>query len=105
MRAFQNGGSGNVTIVTRSSNWPFGSSTTSSQVIYGPPLNGGAPLPGTTKADYDRADQYLHALAAKSGGRLYEANDSTQLSEAFTRIAQELRWQYSIGYYPKGATE
>ncbi len=105
MRAFQNGGSGNVTVVTRSSNWPFGSSTTSSQVIYGPPLNGGAPLPGTTKADYDRADQYLHALATKSGGRLYEANDSTQLSQAFTRIAQELRWQYSIGYYPKGATE
>ena len=105
MRAFQNGGSGNVTVVTRSSNWPFGSSTTSSQVIYGPPLNGGAPLPGTTKADYDRADQYLHALAAKSGGRLYEANDSRQLSDAFTRIAQELRWQYSIGYYPKGATE
>ncbi len=105
MRAFQNGGSGNVTVVTRSTNWPFGSSTTSSQVVYGPLLNGGAPLPGTTKAEYDRADQYLHVLAAKSGGRLYEANDSTQLSEAFTRIAQELRWQYSIGYYPKGATE
>jgi len=104
MRAFQNGGNGNVTIVTRSSNWPFGSSTTT-QTIYGPPLNGGAPLPGTTKADYDRADQYLHALADKSGGRLYQANDTTQLSEAFTRIAQELRWQYSIGYYPKAATE
>jgi len=104
MRAFQNGGNGNVTIVTRSSNWPFGSSTTT-QTIYGPPLNGGAPLPGTTKADYDRADQYLHALADKSGGRLYQANDTTQLSDAFTRIAQELRWQYSIGYYPKAATE
>jgi hypothetical protein len=74
-------------------------------VIYGPPLNGGAPLPGTTKADYERADQYLHALADKSGGRLYQANDTTQLSDAFTRIAQELRWQYSIGYYPKAATE
>jgi VWFA-related protein len=104
MRAFQNGGNGNVTIVTRSSNWPFGSSTTT-QTIYGPPLNGGAPMPGTTKADYDRADQYLHALAEKSGGRLYEANDPAHLSEAFTRIAQELRWQYSIGYYPKVATE
>jgi VWFA-related protein len=105
MRAFQNGGNGNVTIVTRSGNWPFGSSTTTTQVINGPPLNGGAPLPGTTKADYDRADQYLHALADKSGGRLYQANDTTQLSDAFTRIAQELRWQYSIGYYPKAATE
>ena len=104
MRAFQNGGNGNVTIVTRSSNWPFGSRTTTSQVIYGPPINGGAPLPGTTQADYDRADQYLRALADQSGGRLYQANDSAQLSEAFTRIAQELRWQYSIGYYPKAAT-
>lgn len=104
MRAYQNAGSGTVTIVTRSSNWPFGSRTTT-QVINGPPLNGGAPLPGTTKADYDRADQYLHALADKSGGRLYQANHLAQLSEAFTRIAEELRWQYSIGYYPKTATE
>ncbi len=104
MRAYQNAGSGNVIIVTRSSNWPFGSRTTT-QTIYGPPINGGVPLPGTTKADYDRADQYLHALADKSGGRLYQANDTAQLSEAFTRIAQELRWQYSIGYYPKAATD
>ena len=104
MRAFQNGG-GNVTVVTQSGGWPFGSRTTTSQVIYGSPGNGGAPLPGTTKADYDRANEYLHALAAKSGGRLYQANDLAQLSEAFTRIAQELRWQYSIGYYPKAAAE
>jgi VWFA-related protein len=104
MRAYQNAGNGNVTIVTRSSNWPFGSRTTT-QTIYGPPINGGVPLPGTTKADYDRADQYLHALADKSGGRLYQANDTAQLSEAFKSIAQELRWQYSIGYYPKAATD
>jgi len=105
MRAFQNAGRGNVTVVTRSSNWPFGSQTTTSRVIYGPSINGGAPLPGSTQADYDRADQYLHALADMSGGRLYRANDREELSEAFTRIAQELRWQYSIGYYPKAATD
>ena len=104
MRAFQNGGNGTVTVVTRSSNWPFGSRTTT-QTIPGPQINGGAPIPGTTKADYDRGDQYLHSLAQKSGGRLYSANDTTQLSEAFTRIAQELRWQYSIGYYPKAGTD
>jgi VWFA-related protein len=104
MRAYQNAGNGNVTIVTKGSNWPFGSRTTT-QVINGPPLNGGVPMPGTTQADYDRADQYLHALADKSGGRLYQANDTTRLADAFTRIAQELRWQYSIGYYPKAATE
>jgi len=104
MDAYQNAGSGNATIVTRSSNWPFGSRTTT-RTIYGPRINGGLPLPGTTKADYDRADRYLHALADKSGGRLYQANDPAQLSEAFARIAQELRWQYSIGYYPKAVTE
>ena len=69
---------------------------------YNIPANGGgASLPGTTKADYDRADQYLHALADKTGGRLYEANDTAQLAQAFTRIAEELRRQYSLGYYPK----
>src|SRR5258706_12961341 len=90
MRAYQNAGSGNVTIVTRSSNWPFGSRTTT-QTINSPPINGGGPLPGTNKADYDRADQYLHSLADKSGGRLYQANEPAQLSEAFTRNAQGLR--------------
>ena len=97
MRAMQNAGS--VTIVTSSSNWPFGSS--SSQTVYGGQANGGAPMPGTTKADYDLADKYLHELAEKTGGRLNQANDTAQLAQAFTRIAEELRRQYSLGYYPK----
>ena len=50
---------------------------------------------------YDRADRYLHALADETGGRLYQANDTTQLADAFKRIAEELRRQYSLGYYPK----
>jgi len=52
-------------------------------------------------ADYDRADKYLHGLAEKTGGRLYQANDSAQLEQAFSRIAEELRRQYSLGYYPQ----
>ena len=99
MRSMQGAGSGSVTVVTRSSG-VFGTKTTSQQT-YNIPANGGASLPGTTKADYDRADQYLHALADKTGGRLYEANDTAQLAQAFTRIAEELRRQYSLGYYPK----
>ncbi|HVS21020.1 MAG TPA: VWA domain-containing protein [Pyrinomonadaceae bacterium] len=98
LRAMQGAGAGSVTVVTRRSG-PFG--TTTSQQTYNVPANGGAPLPGTTKADYDRADQYLHALADKTGGRLYQANDTSQLAQAFTRIAEELRRQYSLGYYPK----
>jgi VWFA-related protein len=98
LRAVQAAGNGSVTITTRRSG-PFGM-TTSTQT-YNAPANGGAPLPGSTQADYDRADQYLHLLAEKTGGRLYQANDTKQLAEAFSRIAEELRRQYSLGYYPK----
>ena len=96
-RAMQSAGS--ITIVSSSSNWPFGRSS-STQTIYSGPSNGGAPLPGTTKADYERADKYLHELAEKTGGRLNQANDPAQLAQAFSRIAEELRRQYSLGYYP-----
>jgi VWFA-related protein len=98
LRAMQGAGGGSVTITTRRGGL-FG--TTTSQQTYSVPANAGLPLPGTTKADYDRADQYLHGLADKTGGRLYQANDTTQLAQAFTQIAEELRRQYSLGYYPK----
>jgi len=98
LRAMQGAGSGTVTVVT-TRRGPFG--TTTSQQTYNVPSNGGAPMPGSTKADYDRADQYLHSLADKTGGRLYQANDTAQLAQAFTRIAEELRRQYTLGYYPK----
>ena len=32
---------------------------------------------------------------------MYQANDTAQLEQAFTRIAEELGRQYSLGYYPK----
>jgi VWFA-related protein len=98
MRAMQGAGNGSVTVTTRRSG-PFGTTTTTQ--TYTVPANTGTPIPGTTKADYDRADQYLHALADKTGGRLYQANSTAQLAEAFSRIAEELRRQYSLGYYPK----
>jgi VWFA-related protein len=92
---------GTVTVVTTRSGI-FG--TRSSSQTYNVPMNnGGAPLPGATKADYDRADHYLHSLADKTGGRLYQANDTKQLADAFAKIAEELRRQYTLGYYPKKA--
>jgi VWFA-related protein len=100
LRAMQNAGNGTITVTT-TSRGIFGTRTTTQ--TYNAPVNGGVPLPGTTKADYDRADRYLHALADKTGGRMYEANDTAQLAEAFTRIAEELRRQYTLGYYPKTA--
>lgn len=104
LRAMQSVGQGSTTVVTTTSNGPFGIGTTTSRVTYGTPRvtgpNGG-PLPGATQADYDRANQYLKELADKTAGRLYRANDTTQLAEAFSRIAEELRRQYSLGYYPQ----
>jgi VWFA-related protein len=102
LRAMQSVGQGNVTVVTTTSNGPFGIGTTTSRVTYGTPGTvNGQPLPGATQADYDRANQYLKELADKTAGRLYHANDTTQLSDAFSRIAEELRRQYSLGYYPQ----
>jgi len=97
MRAMQGGGS--VTVTTTVNNGPFGGSSSSRQV-YGVP-NNGQPLPGTSKEDYDRANQYLLSMAERTGGRIHKANDMTQLTQAFSSIAEELRRQYSIGYYPQ----
>ena len=101
LRAMQNAGSVPVTVTTTTPGI-FGKRTTT-QTYNVPVNNGGQLMVGATKADYDRADHYLHALADKTGGRLYEANDTNQLAAAFTRISEELRRQYTIGYYPKSA--
>ncbi len=73
--------------------------------------NGGVlpfPLPGvgvpssqgTTAEEYKRAAEYLAQLSGRTGGRLYEASTLYNLSEAYSKIASELREFYSIGYYP-----
>ena len=49
---------------------------------------------------YSKADDYLNALAEKSGGRLLRADTLDYLPEAFAQIAAELRTQYLLGYYP-----
>jgi VWFA-related protein len=98
LQAMQGAGNGTITVTTTNRGL-FG--TTTSTQTYNLPGTGGAAIPGSTKADYDRAERYLHALADKTGGRVYEANDNRQLADAFTRIAEELRRQYSLGYYPK----
>ncbi len=58
-------------------------------------------MPGTMTPDYELAGRYLQQLADKSGARLYRANDPKQLAQAFSRIAEELRSQYTLGYYPQ----
>lgn len=53
------------------------------------------------KTAYDRAKRYMNLLAEKSGGRPFFADNVEHLKATFARIAQELRQQYSIGFYPK----
>jgi Ca-activated chloride channel family protein len=66
-------------------------------VIWG----GGGNSGGTSPEDYRRADAYLRDLAYKTGARLYRADTTRDLSQSFALIAEELRRQYSLGYYPK----
>ena len=57
---------------------------------------------GNSRGEYEIADQYLHDLARVSGARLYNA-EQQNLDVAFRSVAEELRRQYSLGYYPKNA--
>jgi VWFA-related protein len=56
--------------------------------------------PGTTRAEYDRASKYLADLADRTGGKVEKATTLYDIENAFRRIAQGLRQQYSVGYYP-----
>jgi VWFA-related protein len=49
---------------------------------------------------YKLADDYLNEIANTSGGRLVRADNNAMLPRAFQQIAEELRTQYSLGYYP-----
>jgi Ca-activated chloride channel homolog len=55
---------------------------------------------GTSQEEYELGDQYLNDLARVSGARLYKA-EQANLDAAFRSVAEELRRQYSLGYYPK----
>ena len=76
------------------------------------PGQGGNPFPfplptiatpssrGTTPEDYENAREYLEQLATRTGGTIYLASTTGNLSEGFSRIASELREFYSLGIYP-----
>lgn len=50
---------------------------------------------------YAVSEPYLRALADKTGGRFYRADDLRDVGPAFEAITSELGVQYSLGYYPK----
>jgi hypothetical protein len=78
------------------------------------PSNRTIPDPGTTTSDrrrndtisgmmdnlYLMADSYLKEVADRSGGQVYRADNVGALPQAFAAIADELRTQYLLGYYP-----
>jgi len=62
---------------------------------------GGGQPAGTSSAEYSRGRAYLTELAAATGGRVFRPESTPGgLTTAFEGIAEELRRQYSIGYYP-----
>jgi Ca-activated chloride channel family protein len=44
---------------------------------------------------------YLKALATETGGRFYQADNIDTIKRSFAAVAEELRRQYNVGYYPK----
>ncbi|HEX8144993.1 MAG TPA: VWA domain-containing protein [Pyrinomonadaceae bacterium] len=66
---------------------------------------GGGGGVGSSRRDYEIANSYLRALAEKTGARSYRADSLGNLSQSFGLIAEELRRQYSLGYYPKTAAQ
>jgi VWFA-related protein len=55
---------------------------------------------GSSPGDYRRAGEYLRELAQESGGRYFRGDSLADVTTAFAQVADELRRQYSLGYYP-----
>jgi Ca-activated chloride channel family protein len=100
------------------SSWPGSSRRSSGNILIdilgsmgrgrnrgGGPIGGGGGGAGTSRSDYERGDRYLHELADRTGARLYQADTTRNLSAAFGNVAEELRRQYSLGYYPKSPAQ
>ncbi len=57
---------------------------------------------GARSEDYTLGRIYLDDLATLTGGRVFKPDTNAEsLNDAFEGIADELRTQYNIGYYPK----
>ncbi len=60
---------------------------------------------GTSESEYELGRTFLEAIAENTGGRMFEADSLTNLEASFSGVAEELRRQYSIGYYPEAQGE
>lgn len=50
-------------------------------------------------------DKYMKEIPLKTGGLYFRADKLKDLNKVFGQIADELRFQYSIGYYPQDAAQ
>jgi VWFA-related protein len=48
----------------------------------------------------DPPQKYLEELAERTGGRYFKTPDTNTIRRSFAEVAEELRRQYVIGYYP-----
>ena len=71
------------------------------QIMVGGNVNMGGTTGTASQAEYEKGRKYLEALAQNSGGREFEAQSMYNIDAAFSGIAEELRRQYSLGYYPE----
>ena len=94
-----NGGWGNPRSRRRSAGW----GNVIGIILGGqlPTISSGGGGSGTSSGEYETGRRYLEELALKSGGRNFEADSTMSLDSAFAGIAEELRRQYSVGYYPE----
>lgn len=56
---------------------------------------------GSSRTDYEQANRYLRDLAERTGAKQFQADSTSNLAHAFGNVAEELRRQYSLGFYPK----
>ena len=83
--------------------WPF-----DQWISYQFPRGGGGgqwPQRGGRSGEYVTATEYLRQLADGSGGRVYHAESLSNVHSAFTQIAEELRYQYALSYYPTNTAQ
>ncbi|HEV7682292.1 MAG TPA: VWA domain-containing protein [Pyrinomonadaceae bacterium] len=66
---------------------------------------GGGGGNGNSQREYEVANRYLHDLADRTGARSYQGDSAQDLNSAFANIAEELRRQYTLGYYPKSPAQ
>ncbi len=57
-------------------------------------------IKGEREEDYKAANNFFKEISNQTGGGLFRVSSTTNLNQAFAKIADELRKIYSLGYYP-----